>query len=153
MSDLRIRPSRAARRAAILLGLVAAAPITATVASAVTAVSPAAATTGAADRRPLCQNTYIAFPAVGESVAVRILDVAADPDRKPMRIESFFDEYPGSVRIDNNGTPRIASDDFLVFTRATADISRQTIYWTVSDGTQSVQCSSSGRVYTPPITA
>lgn len=105
------------------------------------------------NRRPVCNSTYFNVPTpVGASVNVRVLDFAADPDLTPVRLVSVFDVgWPrlGTVVISDSGTPGVPGDDVLVFTR-TENTGTASLYWTVSDGSLSAQCSAYASNVPPP---
>lgn len=105
------------------------------------------------NRRPVCNSTYFNVPTpVGASVSVPVLDFAADPDLTPVRLVSVFDVgWPrlGTVVISDSGTPGVPGDDVLVFTR-TENVGTASLYWTVSDGSLSAQCSAYASNVPPP---
>ncbi|MCI0689917.1 MAG: hypothetical protein L0Y54_22165 [Sporichthyaceae bacterium] len=111
---------------------------TALVAGSVTNGALAAGT----NRRTICNGTYANVPPLGQSVTIPVTDFAADPDLTPISLVSVFGGGQlGTVVIPNNGTPSIPNDDVLVFTRTTNAEVLVFIYWTVSDGALTAQCS------------
>jgi hypothetical protein len=107
------------------------------------AVHPGRATGQTADIRPICNSIYFNVPTtVGQRVLIPTHAFAADPDITPIKLVSIF----GGT---NLGTPRISGNDIL-FTRTNANTGTTTIFWTVSDGTLTAQCTASGTNAPPP---
>ena len=112
-------------------------------------VAAAAAGGRAADAttnlRPICNGVFFNMPAqVGDTVTISIRPYAADPDLTPVTLVSAFN---AGAPI---GTVRIAGQHELEFTLTSS--TRGTVYlrWTVSDGSLTAQCLSTGSNEEPP---
>jgi hypothetical protein len=104
---------------------------------------PAAGAT--ANFRPLCDTVWFPMPArVGETVTISIRAFAADPDLTPVKLVSAFN---AGAPI---GTVRIAGDHELEFTLTSDTPGTVYLYWTVSDGSLTAQCSATGSNEPPP---
>ncbi len=113
----------------------------AVLAAALVAAGAASAPAATPNRAPICNQIGFNIPSsVGASVPIPALDVAADPDRTPVTLNSVFGGAPvGSV---------VISDGQLVFTRTGTTSMSVYLYWTVTDGTLQAQCQAIG--WAPP---
>jgi hypothetical protein len=102
--------------------------------------------TGAdANLRPICNGVFFNMPGgVGQSVTISIRPYAADPDLTPVRLVSVFN---AGAPI---GTVRIVGDHQLEFTLTSSTPGTVYLYWTVSDGSLTAQCSATGSNEEPP---
>jgi hypothetical protein len=98
-----------------------------------------------ANLRPICNGVFFNMPGgVGQSVTISIRPYAADPDLTPVRLVSAFN---GGAPI---GTVRVAGDHELEFTLTSSEPGTVYLYWTVSDGSLTAQCSATGSNEEPP---
>jgi hypothetical protein len=131
---IRIRALRLAAPAVTVAGLIAAITIWA---------HPGRASGQSADIRPICNNLFFNIPtSVGQRVLIPTHAFAADPDVTPIKLVSIF----GGT---NLGKPTISGNDIL-FTRTSTNTGTTTIFWTISDGTLTAQCTASGTNAPPP---
>ena len=108
-----------------------------------TVVGPSLAAGQSSDTRPICNSLNFNIPsAVGQRVLIPTHQFAADPDVTPVRLASVFG---GS----NLGRVTISGNDVL-FTRTNSSTGTATIFWTISDGTLSAQCTATGSNAPPP---
>jgi hypothetical protein len=131
---IRIRALRLALPAGATVGLIAAIA---------TGVHPGRAAGQTADVRPICNSIHFNIPTtVGQQVLIPTHAFAADPDVTPIKLVSIF----GGT---NLGTPRISGNDVL-FKRTNTNTGTATIFWTISDGTLTAQCTATGTNAPPP---
>jgi hypothetical protein len=103
------------------------------------------ATGAAPNLRPICNGVFFNMPgSVGQSVTISIRPYAADPDLTQVRLTSAFN---GGAPI---GTVRVAGDHELEFTLTSSTPGTVYLYWTVSDGSLTAQCSATGSNEEPP---
>jgi hypothetical protein len=87
--------------------------------------------------RPICNTTGFNPPAaVGGKVIIPVHKVAADPDVEPVQLVSLFGGAP-------IGTARISGND-IEFTLTSDEPGETWIYWTISDGSLTAQCTAYG---------
>jgi hypothetical protein len=103
------------------------------------------ATGTTANLRPICNGVFFNMPAqVGDTVTISIRPYAADPDLTPVTLVSAFN---AGAPI---GTVRIAGQHELEFTLTSSTRGTVYLYWTVSDGSLTAQCVSTGSNEEPP---
>jgi hypothetical protein len=103
------------------------------------------ATGAGANLRPICNGLFFNMPGgVGQSVRISIRPYAADPDRTAVRLVSAFN---GGAPI---GTVRVAGDHELEFTLTSSTPGTVYLYWTISDGSLTAQCTATGSNEEPP---
>lgn len=130
----RTRAALAALTATAMLGLLVVV---------VMVVRPGSAAGQSSDIRPICNSLFFNIPpAVGQRVLIPTHQFAADPDVTPVKLVSVFG---GS----NLGSVAISGNDVL-FTRTSGSTGTATIFWTISDGTLSAQCTATGSNAPPP---
>ena len=129
--------TRAPRAALIATAMLAVLVVVATIAR------PGSAAGQSSDTRPICNSLFFNIPpTVGQRVLIPTHEFAADPDVTPVKLVSVFG---GS----NLGSVAISGNDVL-FTRTKATTGTATIFWTISDGTLSAQCTATGSNAPPP---
>jgi hypothetical protein len=98
-----------------------------------------------ANLRPICNGVFFNMPAqVGDTVTFSVRPYAADPDLTPVTLVSAFN---AGAPI---GTVRIAGQHELEFTLTSSTRGTVYLYWTVSDGSLTAQCVSTGSNEEPP---
>ena len=107
-------------------------------------VIAAAAASGLA-KGATANGVFFNLPAqVGDTVTISIRPYAADPDLTPVTLVSAFN---AGAPI---GTVRIAGQHELEFTLTSSTRGTVYLYWTVSDGSLTAQCLSTGSNEEPP---
>jgi hypothetical protein len=102
---------------------------------------PAAST---ANIRPICNGIYFNMPAgVGQSVTIPTHTVMADPDVTAVELIAVAN-YGAQI-----GTAQISGND-IVFTLTSSTPGTVYLYWTISDGALTAQCTSVGTNEEPP---
>jgi hypothetical protein len=136
MSSTTLRKRSSIRFAAACLAAVG-------IIAAVAADGPAKGAT--ANLRPICNGVFFNMPAqVGDTVTISIRPYAADPDLTSVTLVSVFN---AGAPI---GTVRIAGQHELEFTLTSSTRGTVHLYWTVSDGSLTAQCLSTGSNEEPP---
>ena len=98
-----------------------------------------------ANLRPICNGVFFNMPAqVGDTATISVRAHAADPDLTQVTLVSAFN---AGAPI---GTVRIAGQHELGFTLTSSTRGTVYLYWTVSDGSLTAQCVSSGSNEEPP---
>jgi hypothetical protein len=117
-------------------------PVTALAAVAATGILASSAAGGkaasTANIRPICNGIFFNMPpGVGQSVTIPVHTVAADPDVTPVQLVAVAN-YGDPI-----GTAQISGND-LVFTLTSSTPGTVYLYWTISDGELTAQCTSTG---------
>jgi hypothetical protein len=97
-----------------------------------------------ANLRPICNGFYFNMPAIGGTVTISVRPYAADPDLTPVSLVSVFN---AGAPI---GTVRVAGQHELEFTLTSSTPGTVYLYWTISDGSLTAQCSATGSNEEPP---